>query len=98
MSELVLLVADSWICYEDGYAGLLVLHLLLLFKPLALRRNAGSVSLFYRYYFGGCSSELAEVVPLRYSQGRFTRYSDRFHGFSVTILTCLCQQFLYTHS
>ena len=43
---------------------------------LAHRRNAASLGLFYRYYFGRCSSELAELVPLPYSRGRSTR-SDR---------------------
>ena len=33
-------------------------------KPLAHRRNVASLSLFYRYYFGRCSSELPELVPL----------------------------------
>ena len=33
-------------------------------KPLAHRRNVASLSLFYRYYFGRCSSELAQLVPL----------------------------------
>ena len=51
-------------------------------EPLAHYRNVASLSLFYRYYFGKCSSELAQLVPLHFSQGRFTRYSDRF----VTIL------------
>ena len=45
-------------------------------EPLAHRRNVASLSLFYRYYFGRCSSELAELVPLPYSRGRSTRYSD----------------------
>ena len=36
-------------------------------EPLAHRRNVASLSLFYRYYFGRCSSELAQVVPLPYS-------------------------------
>ena len=50
-------------------------------EPLAHRRNVASLSLFYRYYFGRCSSELAELVPLPYSRGRSTRYSDRLHDF-----------------
>ena len=33
-------------------------------EPLAHRRNVASLSLFYRYYFGRCSSELAQLVPL----------------------------------
>ena len=44
-------------------------------EPLAHHRNVASLSLFYRYYFGRYSSELAELVPLPYSQGRSTRYS-----------------------
>ena len=36
-------------------------------EPLAHRRNVASLSLFYRYYFGRCSSELAQLVPLLYS-------------------------------
>ena len=57
-------------------------------EPLAHRRNVASLSLFYRYYFGRCSSELAELVPLPYSRGRSTRYFDRLHDFSVTIPRC----------
>ena len=57
-------------------------------EPLAHRRNVASLSLFYRYYFGRCSSELAELVPLPYSGGRSTRYSDRLDHFSVTIPRC----------
>ena len=47
-----------------------------------------SLILFYRYYFGRCSSVLAQLVPLPFSGGRSTRYSDRLHDFSVTIPRC----------
>ena len=47
-----------------------------------------SLILFYRYYFGRCSSELAQLVPLPFSRGRSTCYSDRLHDFSVTIPRC----------
>ena len=57
-------------------------------EPLAHRRNVASLSLFYMYYFGRCSSELAQLVPLPFSRGRSTRYSDRLHDFSVTIPRC----------
>ena len=57
-------------------------------EPLAHCRNVASLSLFYRYYFGRCSSELTQLVPLPFSQGRSTRYSDRLHDFSVTITRC----------
>ena len=72
-----------------GYAGLLVLHSLLLLNPsLAHRLNVASLSLFYWYYFGRCSSGLAQLVPLPYSRGRSTRYSDGLHEYSVTIPRC----------
>ena len=57
-------------------------------EPLAHRRNVASLSLFFRYYFGRCSSELAQLVPLPYSRGGSTRYSDRLHDFSPTIPRC----------
>ena len=57
-------------------------------EPLAHRQNAASLSLFYGYYFGRCFSELAQLVPLPFSHGRSTRYSDRLHDFSVTIPRC----------
>ena len=33
-------------------------------EPLAHCRNVASLSLFYRYYFGRCSSELTQLFPL----------------------------------
>ena len=39
------------------------------FEPLAHRPNVASLSLFYRYYFDRCSSELAQLVPLPFSRG-----------------------------
>ena len=57
-------------------------------EPLAHRRNAVSLSLFYRYYFGRCSSGLAQLVPLPYFRWKSTNYSDRLHDFSVTIPRC----------
>ena len=50
-------------------------------EPLAHRRNVASLSLFCRYYFGRCSSELAQLVLLLFSRWTSTRYSDRFHDF-----------------
>ena len=43
---------------------------------------------FYSYYFGRCSSELAQQVPLPFSRGRSARYSTRLHDFFVTITRC----------
>ena len=57
-------------------------------EPLAHCRNVASLIFFYRYYFGRCSSKLAQLVPLHFSRGRSTRYSDRLHDFSVNIPRC----------
>ena len=57
-------------------------------EPLAHHRIVASLSLLYSYYFGRCSSELAQLVPLSYSWGRSTRYHHRLHDFSVTIPRC----------
>ena len=53
------------------------------------RRNVGSLSFFYRYYFGGCPSDLTQLVPPPYSRGRSTRYSDRLHYFLLPFLDVL---------
>ena len=68
------------ICYKYALATSL--------EPLAHCQNLASLSLFCRCYFGRCSPELAQLVPLPFSQGRSTRYSDRLHDFSVTIPRC----------
>ena len=52
------------------------------------RGNVASLSLFYRYYFGRCSSELAQLALLLFSRGRSTRFSDKLHDFSVAIFRC----------
>ena len=36
-------------------------------EPLAHGRNVTNLSLFYRHYFGGSSSELAQLVQCPYS-------------------------------
>ena len=67
-------------------------------KPLAHHRNVASLSLFYRYYFGRCSSELAQLVPLPFSRGRSTCYSDRLHDFSVAIPVDVYVNSLFPHT
>ena len=73
---------QKWICRTVGPS------LAVCLEPLAHRRNVASLSLFYRYYFGRCSSELAQLVPLPYSRGRSTPCSDRLHDFFVSIPRC----------
>ena len=64
-------------------------------KPLAHHWNVANLSCFYMHYCGRCSFELAQLVPLYYSRGRSTHYSDRFQDFSVP--WCLSQQFHSSH-
>ena len=61
---------------------------------LAHRRNVASLSLSYRYYFGSCSSELDQLVPLPFFWGRSTTYSDRMSDFSVIIPRCYSNVFV----
>ena len=75
----------------------LVLQLLRLLKPLAHYRNVASLNLFYSYYFGGCSSELAELVPRPHSCGSSTSHSKRLHDFSVTFPS-KCYKDFYVNS
>ena len=49
------------------------------------RQNVASLILFYSCYFGRCSFEMAQLVPLPHSRGRFTRYSDKLPEFPVII-------------
>ena len=46
-------------------------------EPLAHHVNVANLRLFYKYYFGRYSSELAELVPLPYPGGKCTFYFDR---------------------
>ena len=59
---------------QNGYVALLTPHLLSLLEPLAHRQNVVNLSLFYSYYFGRCSWELAQLIPLLYSAGRSKRF------------------------
>ena len=63
---------------------------------LAHRRNVASLSLYYRYYVGRCSWELAQLVPLPFSWVMSNRYSDSLLVFSVT--TPRCYKDVYVNS
>ena len=55
-------------------------------EPLVHQRNVASLSLFYSYYFGRCSSKLPQLVSLPHSCGSSSRYSNnRLHDFFFTI-------------
>ena len=84
MSALLLLVT-TWICrisYRIRYVGPSLATSL---EPIDLRRQVAISSLFYRHYFGRCSSG---PFPLPYSRGRFIIYSNLLHDSSVAIPRC----------
>ena len=70
-------LAATWNCYtsyKSEYAGRTVgRSVVASLEPLAHRRNVASLRLLYMYYFGRCSSELAQLAPLLFSCGRSTR-------------------------
>ena len=55
---------------------------------LVHHQNLISLNLLSKYHFGRCSSELAEQVPIPYSRGRPTSFSNKLHDFSVNIPSC----------
>ena len=65
-------------------------------QPLSLRRNVASLSVYYRYYTGHCSSELSECMlpPLR--RARNTRQASYSHPFSVQLPNARIDR--YSHS
>ena len=56
---------------------------------LAHRWNVASLSLFYRYYFGRCSSELTQLVPLLFFS------MEVYSSFSMEVILCLWNAFTW---
>jgi ribonucleases P/MRP protein subunit RPP40 len=63
-------------------------------QPLSHRRNVASLSLFYKYYNGRCSKELASLVPSTKIHSRVTRHSIKSHPFTVTVPKCSKNSYL----
>ena len=57
-------------------------------QPLSHRRKVSSLSLFYKYFNGRCSSELYSLVPPVKTPVRMTRLSKNSHPYSVSISFC----------
>mgnify|MGYP003323128865 FL=1 len=55
---------------------------------LSHRRDVASLCLFYKYYCGKCSSELADLVPPKRVTIRSTRFSERMHRHAVNFPKC----------
>ena len=79
---------EKWVCRTVGPS------LAASLEPFAHRRIVASFSVFYRYYFGICSSEPAKLVSLPFSRGRSTRYCDRSHDFLSPFLDVTRMSFL----
>ena len=54
---------------------------------LGHRRNVSCIVLFYKYYFGKCSSGLSELIPPPQVFTRNTRLSGRCHDFTVATMS-----------
>src|ERR1700755_1995838 len=54
-------------------------------QSLSSRRIVASLSLYYRYYSGHCSSELSRCIPPPLRRARATRLSTQSHPFSVQL-------------
>src|ERR1700755_2089978 len=54
-------------------------------QSLSARRNVASLSLYYLYYNGHCSSELSRRIPPPLRMVRATRLSTQSHPFSVQL-------------
>ena len=69
-------------------------------QPLYQRRDVGTLSLFYRYYNGQCSSEISDCVPKPLRRARNTRLATQSHDYSVNLSNArvnrYSQSFMYT--
>ncbi|KAL7633435.1 UNVERIFIED_CONTAM: hypothetical protein RMT77_016306 [Armadillidium vulgare] len=55
-------------------------------QSLSSRRIVASLSLYFRYYNGHCSSELSRRIPPSLRRARATLLSTQSHPFSVQLL------------
>ena len=65
-------------------------------QPLSHRRAVSALSLFYRYYHGQCSKELAACVPIPVTFSRSTRLCSASHPYQVVIPRCRTETFAAT--
>ena len=63
------------------------------FDPLSLRRKVASLSLFYRYYFGHCSDELATCIPPPMARPRSTRQATFANNYCVELSNARINRF-----
>ena len=61
--------------------------------PLSLQRKVASLSLFYRYYFGHCSDELAACIPPPMARPRSIRQATFAHNYCVELSNARINRF-----
>ena len=61
--------------------------------PLSLRRKVASLFIFYRYYFGYCSDELATCIPPPMARPRSTRQATFAHNYCVELSNARINRF-----
>ena len=57
-------------------------------QALSHRRDVASLSLFYKYYYGKCSSEFADLVPPKRVTVKSNRFSEQMHHHTVNSPMC----------
>ena len=67
--------------------------LTLTLDPLSLHCKATSLSLFYHYYFGHCSDELATCIPPPMAQPRSTWQATFAHNYCVELSNARIDRF-----
>ena len=61
--------------------------------PLSLRRKVASLSLFYCYYFGHCSDDLAACIPPPMARPHSTRQATFAHNYCVELSNARINRF-----
>ena len=61
--------------------------------PLQLRRDIGDLALFYRYFNGRCSDEIAGIISKLAVPKRCTRQTSQSHCFTVELKTNRTKRF-----
>merc|ERR1711980_19460 len=65
-------------------------------QSLKIHRSVASLSIFYRYFHGNCSSELANCMPPPLRRPHCTSLSTYSHPFSVQLSNARVNQHLHS--
>ncbi|CAF4763426.1 unnamed protein product [Pieris macdunnoughi] len=61
--------------------------------PLALRRDVGSLCIFYRIFHGECSEELFGLIPAAEFHHRTSRQNTKFHPYHLDVRRSTTERF-----